>query len=74
MEHHLDVCGLEPPQPMVEILAKLAEIPDGDVLVVTHFREPVPLYAYLDEGGYRHSIERVGEASYRLKVWRPHGD
>ena len=72
MEHALDVCGLEPPQPMVEILSKLPELADGDVLVVRHFREPVPLYAHLEEAGYEHSIEKLAEGEYRLRIWRRH--
>jgi TusA-related sulfurtransferase len=66
----LDVRGLEPPQPMVEILSALADLPPGDVLEVTHHREPVPLYAHLDEGGFEHSIEKLEEGRYRLRVWR----
>lgn len=71
MEHFLDVSGLEPPQPMVEILGRLARLAEGDALVVKHFREPVPLYAYLAEGGFEHSIERLAPGEYRLRIWRP---
>ncbi|MBI4348656.1 MAG: DUF2249 domain-containing protein [Elusimicrobia bacterium] len=70
MEHALDVCGLEPPQPMIEILSKLSELGPDDVLVVEHFREPVPLYAHLEDAGFAHSIEKLGEARYRLRIWR----
>lgn len=70
MEVHLDVSALEPPQPMVEILGKLPELGDEDVLVVRHHREPVPLYAHLEEAGFSHSIEKLGEGDYRLRVWR----
>lgn len=70
MVRALDVRGLEPPQPMVEILAALAELPAGDELEVTHHREPVPLYAHLEEGGFEHSIEKLGEGHYRLRIRR----
>ena len=72
MDVHLDVREMEPPQPMVEILSRLPELSPEDVLVVKHFREPVPLYAHLEDAGYSHSIEKLGEGEYRLRIWRGH--
>jgi TusA-related sulfurtransferase len=71
--HVLDVSGLEPPQPMVAILEKIQELGPGDVLEVSHHREPVPLYALLEEAGFTHEIEKLGENSYRLKIRRKDG-
>ncbi|MDE2291127.1 MAG: DUF2249 domain-containing protein [Elusimicrobia bacterium] len=66
----LDVCGLEPPEPMVRILSELPELAEGEVLEVVHFREPVPLYAHLEEAGFTHSIEKLDDGHYRLRIWR----
>jgi len=55
---------------MVEILSKLPQLGQDDVLEVTHFREPFPLYAHLEEAGFEHSIEKLGEAHYRLLIWK----
>ena len=66
----LDVSALEPPEPMVRILAKVQELGPKDVLEVAHHREPIPLYVHLEEGGFAHSIERLAENSYRLRIWR----
>lgn len=71
MERHLDVSSLEPPQPMIEILGALSGLGRGDVLVVSHHREPIPLYAQLEAAGFAHSIEKLGEHRYRLTIWRP---
>lgn len=71
--HALDVCGLEPPEPMVLILSKLPELGLRDRLVVTHFREPVPLYAHLEEAGFDHSIEKLAEGRYRLTIRKKGG-
>lgn len=68
--HALDVGDLEPPQPMVVILAKIQELGPKDVLEVTHRREPFPLYAHLEEAGFAHEIEKLGENRYRLRIWR----
>lgn len=48
----LDVCGLEPPQPMMTILQKLVELGPGAQLLVRHHREPVLLYDKLKARGY----------------------
>ncbi len=66
----LDVSALEPPEPMVRILEAVPALGPSDVLEVTHHREPVPLYARLEEAGFSHEIERLGENSYRLRIRR----
>jgi hypothetical protein len=53
---HVDLRGLEPPEPMVTILRM---IDDGDVdgVLIAHFdREPIFLYPELDERGWSHDI------------------
>ena len=48
----LDSRGLQPPEPMVKILAALRALADGDRLVVAMDREPVLLYSELERRGY----------------------
>jgi hypothetical protein len=67
---HIDVCGLEPPEPMVQIL----QLIDGEVAgaVIAHLdREPVFLYPELDDRGWDHEIissgcEHADEVRLRL--------
>lgn len=66
--HQLDVRGLEPPEPMVRILSRLSEMGPEDVLEVTHFREPFPLYPILEEKGFDHAIKKVKEDFYILNI------
>ena len=66
----LDVSGLEPPEPLVRILSELQGLGPDEVLEVAHFREPVALYALLEEGGFAYTIEKLGESKYRLGIWR----
>jgi uncharacterized protein (DUF2249 family) len=66
--HTLDVHALEPPEPMIRILAKLSELGPDDTLVVTHHREPVPLYAHLEAAGFSHAIEKLAENQFRLTI------
>lgn len=64
---HLDVRGLEPPQPMVRIL-ELIDSGEVDALTVHHERDPVFLYPELEERGWRCRIvaETPGEVRLRL--------
>lgn len=49
---HLDSRGLPPPEPMVRILAALAEMSEQDQLVVLMDREPLMLYPELERRGF----------------------
>jgi hypothetical protein len=53
---HLDVRGLEPPQPMVRILRLIDSGDAGDVLIVHLDREPIFLYPEIDDRGWAHEI------------------
>lgn len=66
----LDVNGMEPPEPMLRILAAANALEAGDTLLVEHFREPVPLYAHLEAAGFSHATEKLGEARFLLTIRR----
>jgi hypothetical protein len=53
---HIDVRGLEPPEPMVEIL-RLIDHGEVDSVLIAHLdREPIFLYPELDDRGWNHEI------------------
>jgi uncharacterized protein (DUF2249 family) len=58
----LDVCGLEPPEPMVRIVAALDALGRGGSLRVLIDRQPLPLYHLLQRNGYAYE-ERPGRHS-----------
>ncbi|HUJ29214.1 MAG TPA: DUF2249 domain-containing protein [Myxococcales bacterium] len=64
----LDVRGLEPPQPMITILEKLAQLGDGAQLLVRHHREPVLLYEKLQARGYAAKTSRRAEGDYLVHI------
>lgn len=67
---HIDVRGLEPPEPMLAIL-RLLEQPDcGPSVIVHHEREPVFLYPELAERGWRHEIVDGDAGEVRLRLTR----
>lgn len=64
----LDVRGMEPPNPMMTILERLAELGPGARLRVHHHREPVHLYERLRLRGYAARTERRGEGDYLVHI------
>lgn len=67
---HIDVRGLEPPNPMVAII-KLLEMPDaGSRVVVHHEREPFFLYPELAERGWRWQLLPGEPGEVRLELKR----
>ena len=53
---HVDVRGLEPPEPMVMILRLIDRTDTGSPIVAHLDREPIFLYPELDERGWAHEI------------------
>jgi hypothetical protein len=74
---HIDVRGLNPPEPMIEILKLLDS--EGISSVIAHLdREPIFLYPELDERGWSYEMlpSECGDASceheVRLQLVRLH--
>jgi len=67
----LDVRGLEPPEPMVQILERLDTLPAGQRFVVLHERRPMFLYPQLDERGFLHDTEELEPGLVRIVIRRP---
>jgi len=67
----LDVRGLEPPEPMVQILERLDALEPGQRFVVLHERRPMFLYPQLDERGFLHETEELEPGLLRLVIRRP---
>lgn len=55
---HIDVRGLPPPEPMVEILKLLDSCPSVSMVVVHHERDPAFLYPELDARGWLHRLDQ----------------
>jgi hypothetical protein len=67
---HVDLRGLEPPEPMVAILQTI----DGgelDTALVAHFdREPIFLYPELEDRGWSHKLlPFAAAASFNVLMW-----
>ena len=60
MPQPVDLRGLDPPEPLVRILAAIEESPGP--LEFWLSREPYPVYALLAAAGWRHEVRREGGA------------
>jgi Uncharacterized conserved protein (DUF2249)/Domain of unknown function (DUF1858) len=67
---HIDVRGLEPPQPMLAILRLLESGAAEDGLTVHHEREPIFLYPELAERGWQHRLVAGEPGEIRLAIAR----
>jgi TusA-related sulfurtransferase len=66
----LDVRTAGPPDPMVETLETLPELPAETLLVQVNDRAPQHLYPKLDDRGYRYATVERGDAVV-TGIWRP---
>jgi uncharacterized protein (DUF2249 family) len=68
--HHIDVRGLEPPEPLERVLEALDRLPPGDHLCMLIEREPRPLYRILAQNGYVHSTTALPDFLYEVQIWQ----
>lgn len=76
---HIDVRGLEPPEPMVAILQAIDSGGADSVLIAHLDREPIFLYPELDDRGWNHELmaSHCGSADcedgimLRMERWGP---
>jgi uncharacterized protein (DUF2249 family) len=64
MAASLDLRGLEPPQPMLQILQALETLPAGGQLQALTDRKPVHLLAELDQRGIAHASHENQDGSW----------
>ncbi|HEX5128941.1 MAG TPA: DUF2249 domain-containing protein [Usitatibacter sp.] len=56
MSQPVDLRSLDPPEPLVRILAAIEDASGPRVFLLS--REPYPLYALLAAAGWRHEVRR----------------
>lgn len=55
-EIQLDLCGLEPPEPMERVLDALSRLQSDEQIRMLIDREPRPLYRILEQNGYHYTV------------------
>ncbi len=64
----IDGRGMEPPQPLELAVAELATLAPGEELVMLLNCEPLPLYAILDQNGFRHTSAHRADGSNEIHI------
>jgi hypothetical protein len=67
---HIDVRGLAPPQPLVEILRLVESVTDAAPVIVHHDRDPLLLYPELAERGWSAEAIAGDPGEVRLRLTR----
>ncbi len=66
----LDVCGLEPPEPLEQIMDALARLAPDQCLCVLIDREPYPLYSILADRNFIYRPTMRADYRYEILIWR----
>jgi hypothetical protein len=66
----VDVSELAPPEPMTVIIKALASLMQGDCLLVTHRRQPFPLYEKLLQAGWAYHCQIHDNENISLFIYR----
>ena len=67
--HHLDVRGMEPPEPLEKVLDALDSLAPGERLCMLIEREPRPLYRILLDNGYAYRTDGGCGLPYQVTIW-----
>lgn len=68
--HDLDARGLEPPEPLIRILAALESLPAGATLRAHTDREPCHLFGEAEQRGFRHASSAQPDGSWITELAR----
>lgn len=64
----LDVCGLEPPEPLERVLDALSTLVQGQRLCMLIDREPRPLYGILERNGFVYEKLLRPDHLYEIRI------
>lgn len=66
----INVCGLEPPEPLERVLEALSTLSPQQKLCMLIDREPLPLYRILTNNGYRYETQAAPDYRYEILIWK----
>ena len=64
----IDVCGLQPPEPLERVLEALSRLQPGQQLRMLIDREPRPLYRILERNGYEYEPTLRDDYVYEILI------
>ena len=66
---NLDVCGLEPPEPMERVLEALSTLEAGNRVCMLIDREPRPLYSILERNNFSYETKARDDYLFEILIW-----
>jgi uncharacterized protein (DUF2249 family) len=66
----VDVCGLEPPEPLERVLGALTTLGRDRYLRMVIDREPLPLYRILAQNGFHYSVDALAHGLHEICIWQ----
>lgn len=66
---HLDVCGLDPAEPVALVLEALDQLAPAEQLCVLMEHEPFDLYRLLSNRAYAYCTRVLGASLYEVTIW-----
>ena len=70
LELILNVSELEPPEPLERVLDAIETLQSGQYVRMLHNREPYPLYAILEDTGFKYRVCEGQETIFEIFIWR----
>lgn len=64
----INVCGLQPPEPLELVLEALDRLQPGQQLIVTIDREPLPLFRILKQNNYDYTSQLRPDYLYEICI------
>lgn len=64
----INVCGLQPPEPLERVLDALDQLEPDQELVVTIDREPHPLFRILKQNNYAYTSQLTPDYLYEIHI------
>lgn len=66
----VDVRDLEPPEPLERALAAAQALRPGELVLMTHRREPCLLYPILEKQGFSQKMIQRSPDHFEIYLWR----
>ena len=65
----IDARKLESPAPFERVIDALAELAEGDKVLLVINREPMPLYRFLLNNSYQYKTTPFPDGRFEIEIW-----
>ena len=65
----IDARNLEPPAPFERVIDALADLAEGEKVMLIINREPMPLYRFLLNNAYEYKTSSFPDGRFEIEIW-----